>query len=56
MYLWIQMRAAIIIHVEDKKRVLKTIIEMYRQERDLALKAGIKEILEYFNSFTRPRY
>jgi DNA-binding transcriptional regulator YhcF (GntR family) len=49
-------RGAILMHVEDRKRLLKTLIEMYQQERDPALKASIKEILEYFDSFTRPRY
>jgi hypothetical protein len=45
-------RAQILVHVEDKQRLLETLMEMFHQERDPALKASIKEVLENFHSFT----
>lgn len=42
-------RAYILTHVEDKKRMHKSLIEMFQQEKNLASKEAIKDILERFD-------
>jgi len=46
-------RAWILMHVEDRRKLLKTLIEMFQREEDPALKESIKEILEHFDNFAR---